>query len=109
MFSTPLLQRHITQKVAWAWLIGTVCWVLLLVQTSAAVRSSGGVGTREVSVGPLVLNTITRQAHGDSYVATISFEDGLIWYALLWLALGSIVGWFVAQRQKHKVDDASGR
>ena len=100
MFDTSHLQRHIAEKVAITVLMGTVGWVLLLVLASSSIRGAAITITREVHIGPLVLNTITRQADAGSYTATISFEQGIIWYALFWLVAGVLAGIVASRRIK---------
>jgi hypothetical protein len=86
------MMRQLAQKVGICMLIGSVGWILLLAKGAMALRGQAGSATYDVLFGPFVLNSINRREIEDGFVASFSFESGLLWYVCCWLLLGLLAG-----------------
>jgi hypothetical protein len=82
------LQHQLIHACGLSTLAGIAIWVGLLMHGAAALRGQEATNLYEVALGPVVLNILTKQETTDGFRATISFEQGLFWYAILWIAAG---------------------
>jgi hypothetical protein len=92
------LRHHIIQKMGIAALGAALTWAILLSQTAAKMRDvTFNSTTQDVAFGPLVLTHITKTVNDNGTVtATFHFAQGLLWYLLIWLAVGAAIGYAVA-------------
>ncbi|HSX31957.1 MAG TPA: hypothetical protein VLF43_01745 [Candidatus Saccharimonadales bacterium] len=93
------MQKHISQKIAWALLCGGIVWITLLVITSVTVITPTFKGTYDLQLGPLVLNHFSIESDKSGlHSVTFGMAPGLIGYFALWAALGVGVGYVYYKR-----------
>jgi hypothetical protein len=73
-------------------LIGSLVWAAFLGYGAVALRGQEGNSGYDVAIGPLLLHHISKQQTADGFTASFSFESGLLWYGLFWIALGAVAG-----------------
>ena len=66
--------------------IGTMIWMMLLIASVQTLRHLPETNSVYVALGPLVLNTVSKQADHDTFTVSLSFELGFFWYLLGWVA-----------------------
>lgn len=109
MLNRNNLRHHLSQKMGFAVLIGALLWVVLLAQMAAKMRDvTFNDTTQTVAFGPLELVDITKKIsdHG-AVMINFQFHSGILWYVLLWLALGAAFGYAVHRYggKKHTAQD----
>src|SRR5688500_8948028 len=97
-----LLVRQCVQKMGVSLLIGSITWILLLMQGAASLREYAESASHEVRVGPLLLSRIAKQKAEDGFTASFSFESGLLWYLVGLIAIGGVVGLLTWRHTQHK-------
>lgn len=70
--------------------VGIVAWVALLTTASLRVQEAQSI-TYHLKLGPLLLNTLSKQVGTDSTKAAITFDNGLWLYMAICLCLGVLV------------------
>lgn len=86
-------------------LCGVLLWIILLIRSAGQVKNMAGYGHHMVNFGPLELTAVVRQPTDQGFIASFSFENGLLWYMLLWLLIGSLGGWILAARRQKAADN----
>lgn len=94
----PNNQRHYaTRTLVYSLLLATAIWVSLLL--IGATNAQQETHSYLVTLGPLVLNTITHTSLVDGQSVTISVEPGVIWYFAGTALIGLAWGWFAGSHK----------
>ncbi|HEX9153560.1 MAG TPA: hypothetical protein VF809_01950 [Candidatus Saccharimonadales bacterium] len=104
MFHRTSLQQHLSQKIGMSLGAGAAVWIALLVNGSAAIRNSVEA-SHNITFGPLLLNTLSKQRINGGFKAAIYFEPNLVWYAILWVVIGIAIGLAVTNFAPKKDTD----
>jgi hypothetical protein len=87
----PTNNKTILQSVTCSLLLGVGAWIGLLLRVSMLLQNEKAA-TYDVTCGPFLLNTITRHEDAQGIVASISFRNGIAWYALTCVSIGILIG-----------------
>jgi hypothetical protein len=96
MFHRTTLLRHLGQKIGMSLGTGATIWIVLLINGSAVIRNSTEA-SYNITFGPLLLGTLSKQKIDGGFKAAIYFEPNLVWYVIFWVITGIIIGLVTAR------------
>lgn len=78
-------------------IVGTVLWVVLLLQGAVALRDANTQRSYKVMFGPLLLMSLEKQVVPHGFTVSFVFEKGLPVYMAIWV-IGSMAGGLILGR-----------
>jgi hypothetical protein len=84
------------QMLNYGLLVGAMTWLLLVVRGAQTLKNHVDQRVYDVVFGPLTLLHINRHPIEGGFTVKFSLGTGLLWYFVLWVSIGSILGLILA-------------